>query len=196
MAFIGRIGIFISMVVLFCSVGVAKQNETFHRNFWQPSYHGERLNYCLLDGKACGLAVATRYCQIMGYAKADQQIIANNVGLTNYLDFSGKCTGWRCNGFKTIRCSAKISHVPPREYHYRLRRFAYPRYNHYRVAWCYDGVRHCGKRVANSFCRRMGYMSARRFNIEKQVAATQAIGNQKLCFSKECNAFSEISCYR
>lgn len=196
MTIICRIGIFVSMVVFLCGVCVAKQNETFHRNFWQPDYHGQRLNYCLFDGKTCGLSVATRYCQMMGYVKADHQMIANNVGLTNYLDVAAKCKGWNCNGFKTIRCSAKISNKPPKEYHYRLRRFVYPRYNHYRVDWCYDGARYCGQRVAKSFCRRMGYMNTRRFVIEKQVAATQAIGNQKLCFGNTCNAFKQITCYR
>lgn len=196
MGIFGRSGIFITMMVLLCSVSLAKQNETFHRSFQQPHFHGKRLNYCFMDGKTCGLDVATRYCKIMGYTKADQQIIANNVGLTNYLDVQGKCTGWRCNGFKMIRCTAKISHTPPKTWHYRYRRFVYPRYNHYRVDWCYDGARHCGKKVAKSFCRRLGYMDAKRFSIERRVAATQAIGNQKLCFGNGCNAFSEITCYR
>lgn len=183
-------------VLMWGSVLGAQRSEIFHRSFWQPYYHGQRLHYCTLDGKECGMPVATKYCQMMGYARADQQVIANNVGRSNYIATLAKCTGWRCNGFKTIRCTSTITHKPPKSYHYQLRRFVFPRYNHYRVDWCYDGQHQCGRRVAYSFCRRMGYMQARNFTVQKNVAATQAIGNQKICFGKQCNAFGEINCYR
>lgn len=177
------------------SFAITKQ-QLFYRNFWQPYYHGHRLNYCTLDGKGCGLKVASEYCRIMGYVRADQQMIANNVGLTAYIGSLATCQGWRCNGFKTIRCIGNIKHSAQQTYHYRYRRFVYPRYNHYRVAWCYDGKRYCGRKAAYSFCRRMGYSDTRHFTEQKQVPATQAISNQKLCFGQECNAFREITCYR
>lgn len=171
-------------------------SPVFHRSFLQPMYHGQRLNYCMLDGK-CGLPVASRYCQIMGYQRADHQIIANNVGLSNYLGLRPvRCVGWQCNGFKTIRCRGLITHKPPKTYHYRLRRYVFPRFNNYRVDWCYDGKNGCGRKAAYSFCRRLGYMSVKSYKIEKNITATQAIGNQKLCFGKECKAFGEINCYR
>lgn len=183
-------------LIFFTATLFAAPSEVFHRSFWQPIFHGERLNYCTMDGK-CGLAVATRYCQMMGYQRADQQIIANNVGLSNYLGFPPvRCVGWRCNGFKTIRCLSVISSKPAKSYHYRMKRFVYPRYNNYRVDWCYDGVHGCGRKAAYSFCRRLGYMTVRTFKQEQHIAATQAIGNQKLCFGIQCNAFSEINCYR
>lgn len=191
-----RKGIFLALALMWLPLAnAAKPSEVFHRSFWQPYYHGERLNYCTFDGK-CGMPVATSYCQMMGYARADQQIIANNVGLSNYLGVHARCIGWRCNGFKTIRCRSDITHKPPKVYHYRFKRFVYPRFNQYRVDWCYDGARNCGKRAAYSFCRRLGYASARNFTIQKHVSATQAIGNQKLCFGPECNGFSKIDCYR
>lgn len=196
MNMIYRIVVVFFLTVLLGNSYASKHQEVFHRSYWQPNYHGQRLSYCMLDGKECGLPVATRYCQIMGYMRADHQIIANNVGKTNYLSTKARCIGWRCNGFKTIRCAGKISPIPPKSYHYRLKRFVFPRYNHYRIDWCYDGTQHCGKRVAHSFCRRMGYMKAQNFTIQKHVGATQAIGNQKLCFGQECNAFAEITCYR
>lgn len=167
-----------------------------HRNFWQPMYHGERLNYCSFDRKSCGLALANRYCQLMGYVKADQAIKDNNIGLTNYLMTTYRCQGWECNGFKTIRCVGSVSHKPPQSYHYRYRRFVFPRYNNYRVAWCYDGEKNCGRRAAYSFCRRMGYLQASKYKIDKCLPATQAIGNQKLCFGALCNGFAQIDCFR
>lgn len=195
MTFFSRIILGVLACLLLCNTSMAARNDDYYRNFWMPKYHGKRLNYCTLDGK-CGLPVATKYCQLMGYARADQQIIDNNVGLTNYLFCNARCKGWQCNGFKTIRCVENMSHNPPKAYHYRLRRFVYPRFNNYRVAWCYDGHSGCGRRSAFSFCRRMGYKDVRNYKIQKCIAATKAIGNQKLCFGILCNAFEYIDCFR
>lgn len=172
-----------------------KQNKAF-RNFWHPTYLGERLNYCTFDGKQCGKELANRYCQMLGYDYSSQNIIAYNVGLTNFLDRRVRCTGWQCNGFMTIGCATGLSHVPPKPYHYREKRFANPRYNDYRVDWCYDKGHGCGAKAAHSFCSRMGFMQAKHFVKESQVGATKAIGNQQLCFGNQCNAFKMIVCYR
>ena len=175
----------------------AARDEIIHRSFWQPTYHGLPLNYCLPDGRSCGLTVANRYCRILGYERASQQLIAYNVGMSIYLsNCKQKCTTWRCNGFKMINCAKRLSHHPAKPYHYRLRHFYYPRFKHYRIAWCYDGKTGCGRRAAFSFCRRIGYSNVHRYTIEKDIAATQAIGNKKLCFGKGCDAFREISCSR
>ena len=184
------------MLVMSGPSSAADRSKNFYRNFELPTYHGLRLNYCSLQNKDCGMSVATRYCQMMGYAYADQQLIDHNVGLTHFLSVPARCNGWRCNGFKTIRCVARFTHEPPKPYHYRLRKFVYPRYEHYRVDWCYDGRRGCGRRAAFSFCRRMGYLRARHFAMQDKVAATMAIGNQKLCFGQHCKAFSYIDCFR
>ncbi|MDI9818578.1 MULTISPECIES: hypothetical protein [unclassified Legionella] len=195
MTFFSKLLVICMLALSAINSGFGAQKDNFYRSFLQPKYHGERLNYCTLDGK-CGSAVATNYCKLMGYAYADQQIIDHNVGLTNYLFCDARCKGWRCNGFKVIRCVANMSHKPPRTYHYRLRRFVYPRFDNYRIDWCYDGHRGCGRKAAHSFCRRMGYLDSRKFAIEKNIAATKAIGNQKLCFGTLCNAFAYINCYR
>lgn len=173
----------------------------FSRNFWNPIYHGKRLNYCSLDGKECGLVIASAYCQLMGYRYANQQIIDYNVGLTNYIikppmRLQARCRGWQCNGFKLIRCVDNFSHSLTSSHYYRLRHFAYPRFNHYRVDWCYDGKSGCGYKTAHSFCRRMGYKKSSRYQIDNHINATQAIGNQKLCFGRKCRGFSVIDCFR
>ena len=182
--------------LLFIGSAHAKESGHFTRNFWQPTYHGIRLNYCTFDGKSCGLDVATTYCKMMGYQRAMHHVIANNVGLTQYLYVPAKCVGWRCHGFKVIRCRGDIQHNPPQEYHYRLHRFSFPRYENYRVDWCYDGLHRCGRAAAYSFCRRMGYMDVRHFSSESQLPATKAIGNQTLCFGRLCRGFRQIDCYR
>jgi hypothetical protein len=186
----------IFIVLLAFSAQAVKSQSSFYRHYWHPFYHGQRLNYCQLDGKTCGLAVASAYCRMMGYDRADQAMIANNVGETRLLDHGAYCKGWECDGFKTIRCVGKIPDQPVRAYDYRLRRYVEPRFNHYRVDWCYDGQKGCGHQAAFSFCRRMGYTSVRNYRMETQLGATQTLGSQKLCFGNRCKGFGNIDCYR
>ncbi len=170
--------------------------QDYYRSFWNPTYHGQRVDYCAPGKKDCGEKIANRYCQIMGYNKADQQIIAYNVGLTHYIDTKVRCQGWTCSGFKLIHCVKKMIHQPPKAYYYRSQAFVFPRYNHYRVDWCYENRLGCGHRAAFSFCRRMGFSRAQGYEQQKHVLATRAIGDQKLCFGQECTGFSRITCYR
>lgn len=190
----------LAFIFLLCSffwhsLTFAQENKTF-RNFWHPVYNGERLAYCTVDGKECGKAVANRYCHMLGYEYASQQVIAYNVGLTHYISSRVRCKGWTCNGFMTIGCATRLSHSPPKSYHYRKKSFVDPRFDHYRVAWCYERSKGCGSRAANSFCSRMGFMHATHFVKEMQVSATRTIGSQELCFGSQCNAFKTIVCYR
>ncbi|KTD60809.1 hypothetical protein [Legionella shakespearei] len=191
---------FMVFIFLICSFlghsyAAGVKNKAF-RTIWHPTFLGERLDYCTLDGKACGKEVAKRYCQMLGYDYSTQNVIAYNVGLTNYLASRAQCKGWRCNGFMSISCAVGLSHNPPKSYHYREKRFVVPRYNDYRVDWCYNKNQGCGRRAANSFCSRMGFMQAKRFERENHISATKAIGSQELCFGNQCNAFKSIVCYR
>ncbi len=177
------------------SASTERQNKAF-RNFWHPTYNGGRLDYCTIDEEKCGKAVANRYCRMQGYDYSSQHVIAHNIGLTHYISSHARCKGWSCNGFMTIGCVNNLSHTPPKSYHYREKRFVDPRFNHYRVDWCYNKKSDCGMRVANSFCSRMGFIKAKRIVKETQVSATQTIGSQELCFGNQCNAFKVIVCYR
>ncbi len=195
----GNYRVIIGLLAAALSMGssIASQaHNKFFRSFWHPRYLGERLDYCSLDGKECGKDVANHYCQLLGYDHATQHAIAYNIGLTNFLGTHAQCKGWRCNGFMTIACASKFAHQPPKPYHYREKQFAYPRFNDYRIDWCYDRAKKCGKRAANSFCSRMGFMQAKKFIKESAVAATKTIGSQELCFGNQCNAFKTIICYR
>lgn len=190
----------LTFIFLLCSFSVhsnpvEQQNKVF-RNFWHPAYNGERLDYCTLDGRACGKAVANRYCKMLGYDYSSQNVIAHNIGLTHYISSRARCKGWRCNGFMTIGCVTRLSHTPPKPYHYREKRFITPRYNNYRVDWCYSKKNGCGARAANSFCSRLGFIKAKQFVKETKIGATQTIGSQELCFGSQCDAFKTIVCYR
>ncbi|MFI4918152.1 MAG: hypothetical protein ACHP65_01190 [Legionellales bacterium] len=188
------------LLLLFCFTSAYANTEQLNnqafRNIWHPTFHGERLDYCTVGGTECGEKVANRYCQLMGYDYSSQNVIAYNVGLTHYFATKERCIGWRCNGFMTIGCATSLSHQPPKPYHYREQQFVSPRFNNYRVDWCYDHNKGCGSRSANSFCSHMGFMQAKDFVKEKQVGATQTIGSQELCFGEQCSAFAMITCYR
>lgn len=192
----------VCLVLIFLKNGYATDDKlAYYHDFWSPRYHGELLNYCFYRTSGCGIEVASKYCKIMGYEKATKAYIANNVGLANYIDGCPKCKktqckGWDCNGFKVIRCKNKIQHTPPYAYYFRKRDFVFPRFENFRLAWCYENDSNCGKKVANSFCRMMGYMQATDYTIDNQVYASREIGNGKLCFGKSCRGFSKITCYR
>lgn len=177
------------------SATIERKNKVF-RNFWHPSYNAERLDYCTLDGKDCGKVVADQYCRFLGYEYSNQSLIAHNVGLTHYISSRAQCKGWRCNGFVTIGCVKHFSYSPPKPYHYREKRYVAPRYDHFRVDWCYEQQTGCGQQAAHSFCNRMGFMRAQNFIKESHVGATKTIGSQELCFGNQCNAFKMIVCYR
>ena len=54
------------------SLVCAHTADTMYRDFWHPRYHGKRLAYCNQDQSLCGDAIATEYCQRMGYEKMVQ----------------------------------------------------------------------------------------------------------------------------
>lgn len=172
---------------------LVEKNRAF-RNVWHPSYQCNRLAYC--DEEGCGKIVADKYCQFLGYECATNHLIEHNVGLTHSLSNRERCTGWQCDGFLVINCMTDLSHIPPKAYHYREREFVFPRFNDYRVDFCYKHTWGCGAPAANSFCSHMGYLKAVHFEKECSVQATKALGNQELCFGDECSAFKTIVCSR
>lgn len=190
------ITLWILFLCLAQGIHAANDQQNYYRTFWNPQYHGKMLDYCLQDKKHCGEPVANQYCRAMGYDKSNQSTIAHNVGVTRYFATCKECKAWNCNGFKRITCVAKHLHKPPRSYYFRARQFVYPRFNHYRIDWCYTPGKGCGERAAFSFCRRMGYSKTQHFEKESRVVATRALGNQQLCFGDQCNGFKSITCYR
>lgn len=191
---IGLVGILISFTVF--AVKPLPPDEVAHQDFWNPTYHIQRLNYCLIDGKTCGLPVAKCFCKLLGFYDAAEAKIANNVGYTNFLNTSASCKGWKCHGFKVIRCIHRIKHHPAASYYYRLKKFPLPRFANYRIDWCLKKNQHCGKPAANSFCKRLGYMHAQSYKKQSLVFATKTLGSQALCFGSQCTGFREIICYR
>ena len=117
--------------------------------------------------------------------------------LNHYLEkINRDCRNWRCNGFKVIRCVRAIRHTPIPPYDYRERRFVWPHDHHCLIDWCLSKNKDCGKPVAESFCKRQGYMHAKSFKKKSHVSSTRTLGSQELCRGNECSGFEELICYR
>lgn len=195
MRLLGIIRILLVIMIGSCVAYAHTGSAVYRHDFWLPQYHHQRLSYCLSGNQICGKPVADRYCQNLGYLRAQSATIAHNVGFSTYLDKKACCKGWHCAGFKLIRCEATADHRPKRNYYYRYKKFVVPRFHHHRIDWCYQDDKHCGKRAAHAFCRHLGYEKTTEYNPAEHLAATQALGNQKLCFG-DCKGFASIVCYR
>ena len=191
-----RIKVILCTFFILMSLTVSASNDSYFRDFWYPTYHINALNYCTLNKAHCGRKVADRYCQLMGYPKADTFRINHNVGYTHYIDSRATCLGCRCDGFTWIRCMKPMIHQPVKTYYYRFRQFINPRYEGCRVDWCYREGQGCGAKPAHSFCRRMGYLKASDYQVDLMAYKTKTLGNHVLCFGKKCKAFRTITCYR
>lgn len=168
-----------------------------YRDFFYPKFDAMRLAYCNQDRSVCGKEIANKYCKIMGYDKAGKIRKEHNVGLTKYAGTQLQCKGWKCDGFKWITCIESLEQKPTAVYYYRYRAFEAPRFDNYRVAWCYkDKRKGCGQRAATAFCRHMGYKKARGIVKDNKIAATRSLGDGTLCFGASCNGFRHITCYR
>ena len=168
-----------------------------YRDFFYPTYHGMRLSYCTEDNKTCGKKLASKYCKLLGYNRASKIMIEHNVGLTRYPSTNLQCQGWKCDGFKLITCEDSLKKTPTPVYYYRMRDFTLPRFENYRIAWCYHEKKGCGRRAANAFCRQQGYEHSRGYERSStEVASTRTIGSGALCFGQACKGFERITCYR
>jgi hypothetical protein len=175
---------------------IGKRGRGVVGDFFFPTYHGIRLSYCTPDEKVCGKKLASRYCKLMGYDNASKAMIDHNVGLTRYPSTNLQCQGFKCDGFKLITCADSLKKKPTPVYYYRMRDFMLPRFENYRLDFCYDAKKGCGRRAANAFCRHKGYDRAKDYAQSKDVVATRTIGSGELCFGPSCKGFSRVTCYR
>ena len=166
-----------------------------YKNFWNPQVKNLPLAACFLTKPGCGLAVANEYCKFLEYDYAKSFKITPNVGLTHFFDQTAKCQGWYCDSLSLIECVKKFPKVNEL-YKYKYRNFDYPRYENHRVAWCLEKDKNCGKEVAYSFCRRMGYLNVLKFSKDSPLANTRYMANGGLCYGENCEGFKNISCLR
>ena len=187
--------IIIFLLLSISSQVIANQDKYMYKNFWNPKIRNLPLAACFLTKPGCGMAVADEYCKYLNYEKARSFKIAPNVGLTHFFDQTAKCQGWGCDSLSLIECEKKFPKTHEL-YKYKYIKFEYPRYEHHRIDWCFEKHKDCGKKVAYSFCRRMGYITTVGFSKEAPLANTRYLANGGLCYGENCAGFKSISCKR
>ena len=145
------------------------------------------------SARVCGLPIAHRFCKIMGYESAFNSSIDYNVGYTRHIDNAAICTGWRCHGWKVIRCKSRFQKkITPTRAHI----FNFPRMYWARVDYCYTKNHGCGQMAAYAFCRSMSYDHVLSFKKQANALSTCTLGEQRRCFGFKCNGFAQITCTR
>lgn len=76
------------------------------------------------------------------------------------------------------------------------KRFHDPRYGGYRVDWCKNWARNCGKPAADAFCRKKGYDSASDYPKDENVGVPTKISghHSQVCDGPSCDGFKYIDC--
>ena len=177
-----------------CIIGhTSVSGNLYSRAFWTPIVHGQRLDYCNSSSHVCGMPIANRFCKIMGYESAFNSSIDYNVGYTRHIDNAAICTGWRCHGWKVIRCKSRFQKkITPTRAHI----FNFPRMYWARVDYCYTKNHGCGQMAAYAFCRSMSYDHVLSFKKQANALSTCTLGEQRRCFGFKCNGFAQITCTR
>lgn len=77
------------------------------------------------------------------------------------------------------------------------RTFNNPRYQGFRLDWCWTWAHHCGHRTANEFCRRNGYRRAVNWKAPLiEISPTKMMGSGQLCTIGRCGSFEWITCVK
>jgi len=178
------IGIVTLLCVSVAFSGLASADSKMYR---APLLNGYKLDWCYTWAKDCGQRAANAYCQRRGYRRASNFKIDHNVGEPTRLigDQAKLCSSDECDSFRYIRCSRPDQRTVRK-----------PKLNGYRLDWCFTWAKNCGRRVANAYCREIGFNRSTNFKIARNVGVpTRLIGDRaKLCSSDECDSFRHITC--
>jgi len=194
--------VFRMILGLFCFVNgyassISTPQSTIYQVYWNPMFHGERLNYCNEDKSCCGRKIASQYCVMMGFNDVSRYQKAPNLGFTRYISGKNECQGWMCSGFDFIECTGERRYSARPLSDFREELFVRPRWKKFPLAWCFDSqAKKCGRRAAYAFCRWQGYGKLIRYSNQKEVPASRKIGTNELCINKNCISFEYIVCKR
>lgn len=176
---------------------LSEPDTTVFQMFWQPQFHGERLNYCNEDKSCCGRPIALAYCRNLGFENVKRFERAPNLGFTNFISGKNQCQGWKCSGFEWIECKGNRTYAARPVSDFRQELFVRPRWRKFPLSWCNDGKnRACGKKTAYAFCRWQGYGKVVAYSKPKVVYASKDIATNALCMDNNCLGFEYIICKR
>jgi hypothetical protein len=67
----------------------------------------------------------------------------------------------------------------------------------YRIDWCLNWNKNCGRPTANAFCRRYGFRRSENFEQDVGIGhltPTLIMRDNKICNQKDCDGFTFIYC--
>ena len=157
-------------------------------NYLNPRYQGYSLDWCKTFEHECGKPAADAFCQKQGHLSALDFSKKNSMQVeTMTIQDHAVCNPQhhRCDSFNFIKCKEKVAV------------FNGPKYRGYRLDWCRDFGRECGKPAADAFCQRKGFGKALNFTKDTGVnVATMVISNNAICnpAHHHCDSFKVIRC--
>jgi len=184
--------LFITLICLGFAAAAASATAAT-RTFDNPTYKGNRLDWCLNWAKGCGKAAADAYCKYRGYQKARRFSQASDIGKrhpTRLIGTGAVCDQRFCDGFRRIIC---FKPTPT------IKTFRRPKWRGNRLDWCLHWARDCGKPAANAYCRKRGFDAAVGFRKASNIGdrhPTRLITSGAVCDGPGCDGFRFIRCQK
>ncbi len=165
------------------------------KTYRKPRWKDERLDWCFKWGIDCGQPAADHFCRRRRFSGAKDFRAEPNVGRYEPTRVAGTdqvCNQPWCTGFDYITCFGPLPHTQV---------FAPPAWplneeRQYRLDWCLNWERDCGKPAADAYCRARGFLEAIFYEADPGVGTqpTILIGTNQICNQKFCTAFQIITC--
>jgi hypothetical protein len=166
----------------------ATQDED--KTYKKPRWKDQRLDWCFNWGRDCGQPPADHFCRRHLFSGAKDFRAEPNVGSYEPTRLAGSdqvCNQPFCTGFEYITCFGPIS---------LEQKFTPPVWHNYRLDWCLNWEKDCGKPAADAFCKANGFLEAIFYEADPGVGTqpTMLMGSGQICNAKFCTAFQIITC--
>ena len=166
----------------------ASQDED--KTYRKPRWMDQRLDWCFIWGKDCGQPPADHFCRRHLFSGATDFRAEPNIGTYEPTRLAGSnqvCNQPFCTGFEYITCFGPIS---------LEQKFTPPVWHNYRLDWCLNWEKDCGKPAADAFCKANGFPEALFYQSDPGVGTqpTLLIGTGQICNAAFCTAFQIITC--
>ena len=201
-------------VLAFCFSSSIAEAET--KTFENPTFGGDRLDWCVNWGEGCGGPAATAWCKTVGFDEAIDSKQALDIGAstpTRLIATREICDQSYCDGFTSITCATVAAPLPvpppaqieatetpstpeaPPVEEAADETFKNPMLNAVRLNWCFDGDSGCGKKAAEAWCAQQEFSTAKDFKYVSGIKPTIQIGSGKTT-KKAAKAFSRVTCVK
>jgi len=147
-----------------------------------PTYRGDRLDWCADFAQDCGQPAVDAYCKSLGYKTSPYFAIDANIGRTRLIT-GAVCEDSFCDGFSYLYCRkySEVIYAPKA-----------PGYAD-RLDWCKSFSAECGKPAADAFCKAQGWAKSYTFAIDANIGRTRLISGA-VCEDDFCDGFQYIGC--